>query len=111
MPSLLDRHRDVVTVYPEELVTDADGNTRTRPSSVGVVTRATIQPAGVPEEDTDVGFDAEGVYRMKLPRGFPLLGAQSEIVWKDQTWQIDGDPDYNNGSRRTAHLTYQIRRN
>ena len=35
--SLLHRGTETVTVFPEETFTDADGNTRTRPSFVGVV--------------------------------------------------------------------------
>ena len=42
--SLLNRGTEVVTVFPEEVTTDADGNTRTRPSTVGVVARAVVQP-------------------------------------------------------------------
>ena len=42
--SLIDRGTEVVTVFPEETVTDADGNTMTRPSAVGVVARAVVQP-------------------------------------------------------------------
>jgi hypothetical protein len=42
--SLLNRSTDTVVVFAEETTTDADGNTRTRPSSVGVVAKAVIQP-------------------------------------------------------------------
>ncbi len=40
--SLLNRGTDTVTVYPEEVTTNADGNTRTRPSAVGVLCRAVV---------------------------------------------------------------------
>jgi hypothetical protein len=42
-------------VFPEETVTDADGNTMTRPSAVGVVARAVVQPM-TSTEDASVGF-------------------------------------------------------
>ena len=41
---LLDRGNQLVTVYPEETVFDADGNLITRASSTGVVVKAVVQP-------------------------------------------------------------------
>ncbi len=41
---LFHKGTETVTVFPEETFTDADGDTRTRPSSVGVVVRAVVQP-------------------------------------------------------------------
>lgn len=110
--SLLDRGLpETATVYPEETVTDSDGNTLTRPSVVGVVARARIQPAGSPDEDDSlVGFTTEEVYRLRLPRSFPVLGAQSEVEWNGQTYQIDGEPLKYNGSRQTQRVEYTIRR-
>ena len=42
--SLLHRGTETVTVFPKDTFTDADCNTRTRPSSVGVVVRTIVQP-------------------------------------------------------------------
>ena len=46
--SLLDRGTETVVVYPEEVTTDADGNTITRASATGVVKgrRPTSRPSG-----------------------------------------------------------------
>lgn len=49
--SLLNRGTDVVTVYPEEFMIDSDGNKRTKPSAVGVVCRAAIQPISTSENE------------------------------------------------------------
>src|SRR6476659_3999429 len=63
--SLLHRGTETVTVFPEETFTDADGNTRTRPSSVGVAVRAVVQPMTSTEHQT-VGFETESKYRLRL---------------------------------------------
>ena len=93
-----------MTVFPEETFTDADGNTRTRPSFVGVVVRAVVQPMTSTEHQT-VGFETESKYRLRLV-GYP--GVQSEVDWVGKRYAIDGDPRIYNGSRRTAHVDYVI---
>jgi hypothetical protein len=65
--SLLHRGTETVTVFPEETFTDADGNTRNHPSSVGVVVRAVVQPMTSTEHQT-VGFETESKYRLRLVR-------------------------------------------
>jgi hypothetical protein len=113
--SLLSRGTEVVTVYPEEVATDADGNTRTRPSATGVVCRAVVQPitsavAVGNQESQEIGFLTESKYRLRLV-GFPtLLGAQSQVEWQGKRYAIEGEPRQYNGSRRTAHVDYIIER-
>ncbi|OKH76251.1 hypothetical protein EB73_03215 [Mycobacterium sp. SWH-M3] len=103
--SLLHRGTETVTVYPEEVTTDSDGNTITRPSAVGVVARAVIQPL-TSTEDAAVGFQTESRYRLRLV-GYPtLLGAQSQIEWNGKRYSVEGDPRIFNGSRKTAHVDY-----
>ena len=78
--SLLHRSTEVVTVFPEEAVTDADGNTMTQPSAIGVVSRAVVQPM-TSTEDATVGFETTRKYRLRLV-GYPdMLGAQSQVEW------------------------------
>lgn len=107
--SLLDRGTETVTVYAEETTTDADGNTITRPSAVGVVARAVVQPVtvlGSQTEHQDFGFDVTSKYRLRLV-GYPdLLGAQSQVEWNGKRYAIDGEPRIYNGSRRTGHVDY-----
>lgn len=102
--SLLHRGTDQVTVYPEAVVTDSDGNTVTRPGMVGVLTRAVVQPLSSTENDKGT----ESRYRLRLV-GYPdLLGAQSAVEWKGKRYAILGDPLIFNGSARTRHVDYTM---
>lgn len=115
--SLLDKGRETVTVYQEETWTDRDGNTMTRPGSVGVTTPATISPAAQSgtsarraEQDNE-GFETEAAYQMRLPRSFPfVLGAQARVEWRGQYWSVVGDAFHFNRSSRTKRVEYMIRR-
>ncbi|QFG10391.1 head closure Hc1 [Mycobacterium phage Anthony] len=120
--SLLDgggRYDDIV-IYPEELHTDDDGNTMRRPSKVGILAKARFQVQGQSgtsarraEQDNE-GFSTEKVYRMRLPASFTkahgILGAQTQIEWKDQVWALFGDVNYYNSSPMTAHVDYTVKR-
>lgn len=114
--SLLDRATEDVIVYPEEVVTDMDGNIRTRPSAVGFPARARMQPLGQSgtssrrQEQDNEGFESERVYNIRFPRNFPLLGAQSQIEWRGHRWALFGSEVIFNNSPRTAHVTYTIKR-
>lgn len=103
--SLLHRATDVVTVFAEDAVTDDDGNTVTRPGTVGVVCKAVVQPLSSIEDD-------EGViqkFRMRLI-GWKAgeLGAQSAVEWNGKRYAIDGEPWVHNSSQRTAHVEYRL---
>lgn len=112
--SLLDRWNAEVIVYPEEQSVDADGNPFVGPSTTGVPAKAMIQPRSTEEQDGR-GFLTEAVYRMRFTRSdeaaLGLLGARSQIEWNGERWSIVGDPRRFNGSPRTAHWDYTIRRN
>lgn len=102
--SLLHRGADQVTVYAEVTKTDSDGNTITKPGTVGVLTRAVVQPLS----STENGEVTTSRYRLRLV-GYPgLLGAQSAIEWNGKRYAIDGDPKIYNGSRHTAHADYTM---
>lgn len=116
--SLLDGggyYEDII-VYPEEVVTDIDGNIRTQPSATGIPARARFQFQGQSgtssrraEQDNE-GFESEKVYTMRFPRGFQILGAQSEIEWNGARWGVFGDVHYHNSSPRIAHVEYTVKR-
>ncbi|MGB5794543.1 MAG: hypothetical protein WBH51_01980 [Mycolicibacter algericus] len=118
--SLLDSANEDVVVYPEEVTIDADGNTKTRPSKTGIPARARLQVQGQSgtsarrAEQHDTGFESEKVYTVRFPRSFTaehgILGAQSQIEWNGQRWAVFGDANRYNGSRRTQHVEYVIRR-
>jgi len=117
MASILDRGcTDDVIVYMEEVVTDMDGNIRTRPSAVGIPTKARMQPMGQSgtssrrQEQDNEGFESEKVYSCRFPRGFPILGMQSQIEWNGQRWAIFGDVNRYNSSPLTAHDVYTLKR-
>jgi len=109
------RYEDII-VYPEEVVTDQDGNTRTRPSKTGYPAKARFQIQGQSgtsarraEQDNE-GYETEQVYKMRMPKGSPILGAQSQIEWRGARWSVFGDHHWYNSSRRTAHVEYAIKR-
>ncbi|BBX69419.1 hypothetical protein [Mycolicibacterium psychrotolerans] len=109
--SLLSRATDVVTVFPEEAVTDSDGNTKTRASAVGIVAKAVVQPMVqfVGSEKAEIGFETEERLRLRLV-GWQggELGAQSQVEWQGRRYSIHGEPRRYGGSRRTAHVIYQL---
>ena len=109
--SLLRRGTETVTVFPEETVTDSDGNTVTRAGSVGVVVRASVQPISS-TENADGGFNSKTRYRLRLAGGWPtgggILGAQARVEWRDKTYSIEGDALLHTGSPRTAHAVYTM---
>lgn len=102
--SLLHKGTEAVTVYPQEVTTDSDGNTITRPSNVGIVARASVQPIGFTEDQT-TGFTTESRYRLRLVGG-PLLGPQSAVEWQGKWYAIEGEPRQYTGSPRTRHTSY-----
>lgn len=112
--SLLDSTNEDVVVYPEEVTTDSDGNTITRPSQTGIPARARIQPLGLQSDSSekqDGGFLTVSRYGLRFPRSFStVLGAQSQIEWQGKRWSVVGDPVRHNGSARTRHLQYVIKR-
>lgn len=112
--SLLDRWNAEVLVFPEEQTVDADGNPSVAPSVSPVPARAMIQPRSTEESDNR-GFMTESVYRLRFTRAdeaaLGVLGARSQIEWNGERWSIVGEPRRFNGSPRTAHWDYTIRRN
>lgn len=115
--SLLDKGREEVVVYQEVLTTDRDGNKFTKAGDVGVPVMAVVQPAAQSgtsarraEQDNE-GFETEAIYRLRLPRSFPfVLGAQAKVKWRGVMWSVSGDAKFYNGSSRTAHVDYTIKR-
>jgi hypothetical protein len=119
--SLLDggANYEPVIVYPEVSRRDADGNIVTEASTTGVPDVARFQvlnqsgTSSRRQEQDNEGFESEKVYGMRFPRSSPFhsaLGAQAEIDWNGQRWVVFGDPNLHNGSPRTRHATYTIKR-
>lgn len=118
--SRLDRWNHVVTVYPEVLWTDSDGNKMRRPSATGIPAKVFLSPVGVGggvADDTSSFGDLASVptvYRMRPTRAahaaLGLLGRASEVEWRGQRWSVTGDPQEYGGSSRTRHVDYLITR-
>lgn len=116
--SLLDRGRETIKVFHEIEYQDSDGNTMTGPSPTGekvsnVSIQATAQ-SGTSARRAELmaeGFETEQVMRLRFPRSYKkVLGAQAQIEWKGDRYSVHGDALYFNGSPRTAHRFYSIRR-
>ena len=116
--SLLDRGNKDVILYPEEAVKDRDGNTRTRPSKVGIPLRVWIAPVGASgtsarrSEQDNEGYETEKHKRMRIPRKYDHIhiGAQSQVEIDGQIWSVFVDVSEYLGSPRTKHKDYMLRR-
>lgn len=118
--SLLDRGcTEDVEVFPEILVTDSDGNPKTKaaPPGTGIPAKARIQVQGQSgtasrrQEQDNEGFESEKVYTLRFPRSFPyVLGAQSYVMWMGKKFVMFGDANYYTSSPATRHITYTIKR-
>jgi hypothetical protein len=109
-----------VTVFPEELRIDSDGNKFTGPAKEGIPAIARLQVANQSgtsarraEQDNE-GFESEKVYRMRFPRSFTkehgILGAQSQIEWKGKRWALFGDATEYDSSPALSRVDYTIKR-
>lgn len=116
--SLLDRGNKDIILYPEEVVKDRDGNTRTRASKVGIPLRVWIAPVGASgtsarrSEQDNEGYETEKHRRMRVRRkdDHIHIGAQSQVEIDGQIWSVFGDVTEYLGSPRTYHKDYMLRR-
>lgn len=116
--SLLDVANTTIRLYPEVAVEDRDGNIRTRASDTPIEMDVWIAPlaqsgtsARRAEQDNE-GYETEQVYRMRVLRKDmgTDIGAQSKVEWRGEMWSIFGEELRFNGSPRTAHHDYTLRR-
>lgn len=116
--SLLNKAVEDIIVYHEVEKIDDDGNIILVASDVGVPTKATIQPAQQSgtsarraEQDNE-GYETEQNYRLRFSRRNSIvLGQAAQIEWLGTRWSVVGLPVRYNGSLRTRHVDYMIRRN
>lgn len=119
--SLLDKGNETLVIYPQVSRLDADGNKvnyadKDNPITVrGVVQlKAQSGTSARRSEQDDEGYASEEMYRVRLTRAdtervVDIL-PQAQIVWAGQTWAVFGYHDYYNGSPRTRHLDFTVRR-
>jgi hypothetical protein len=64
------------------------------------------------EQDNE-GLETEEVYRLRLPRSYsgPVIGAHGRVEWRGLSWSVIGKERRYNGSPRTGHIDYTLRRN
>lgn len=118
--SLLDKGNTEVIVYPEIAVKSPDGNTKTKPSTTGIVAKVRLDVQGQSgtssrrQEQDNEGYESERVYSIRFTRKFHdehgPFGPQSRIEWNGQKWALFGYENLYNRSRRTRHSTYTIKR-
>lgn len=105
-----------ITIYPQISWTDDDGNTATGPSPTGIPGKARffgisfLGTGSKAQESQQVGFQTVKVLQMRMPRGAPILGAQAQIEWNGDLYNISGDPTNSCLSEKTAHVEYFLER-
>lgn len=126
--SLLDRGTVPCKIYPTVTVTDSDGNTVTRASQTPIETVGRfwpqVQSSGSTNpymEEEKIGFLTEQFYTAQFPRAveeeFGPFNPMSKVSWgpsgasgRERVWEIFGQPIVYNGSAKTKHTTYMLRR-
>lgn len=117
--SLLTKGTQTVTIYHDEEWVSQDGNIMHRPSStdVDVVSNCVVQIAAQSgtsarrAEQDEEGYDTEEVYRFRPPVTYTrIIGFGAQVEWQGKRWSIIGHEQRFNGSPRTAHIDYRIRR-
>lgn len=80
---------------PRDVVTDGDGNTFTRPGTVGVVVRASAQPINSTDkrrrQRVQHSYQVSAAPVRRWPTGGGILGAQSQLEWRDKRYAIEAD--------------------
>ena len=104
---LLDRGRETLTVYLEELVTDSLGNKIKRPSGVGIPVKVTTS------EDRSSDAELPGQVTNKviriMARQVPI-GSWSRVVFDGEEWDLASPPRFTTGAtKRLKHIEFTIR--
>jgi len=117
--SLLRHGNQTVTVYHAEKWESADGNVMWRPSTTDVETidncvvqvEAQSGTSARRTEQDEEGYDTERIYRLRPPQTYTrVINFASEVEWNGQRWAVNGWPKLYNGSVRTQHVDYSLRR-
>lgn len=111
--------RESILAFPTIVSTDEDGNDVLVAQAVGIPKTAVIQNAAQSgtsarraEQDNE-GYETEQNYRLRFSpmKTHIELGLAGEIEWNGERWHVVGYESQYNGSRKTAHKDYMIRRN
>lgn len=99
--SLLDTGNETALVWPEVDDTDPDGNPIKVPAADPVPVQCRVQPVS---SDDVVAAGQQTVARYRLITRSAPLGPWARVRWSDRDWDIDGEPLWSNGSKRTRHV-------
>lgn len=104
---LLDRGRETLTVYLEEIATDSLGNKIKRPSGVGIDIKVTSS------EDRSSDAELPGQVTNKVMRIMARqvpIGSWSRVVFNGEEWDLAGPPRFTPGvTKRLQHIEFTIR--
>lgn len=104
--SLLDRGTETALIWPQATTTDRDGNPIHVPAAEPVQVRCRVQPVSS-RDVIAAGQQTTARYRMSA-RNAPL-GPWARVRWRDRDWDVEGEPMYQRGSRRTRHVVAILR--
>jgi len=104
--SLLDRGTETVLVWPQTTTTDPDGNPIHGIADAPVTVRCRVQPVSS-RDVIAAGQQTQARYRLSA-RDAPL-GPWARVYWRGRDWDVDGEPMYQRGSRRTRHVVAVLR--
>lgn len=111
--------RESILVFPTIVTQDEDNNDVLVAQEVGIPKKAVIQNAAQSgtsarraEQDNE-GYETEQNYRLRFsPMSTHIeLGLAGEIEWNGERWHVVGFESVYNGSNKTKHKDYMIRRN
>lgn len=121
--SLLDKGRQVVTIYHPYQYTSPDGNIMWaidpgNPDYTETVNDAAMQPTASSgtsarrKEQSNEGYETEDMYRFRLPRRYKnILHPSTQIDWQGRRYHVVGHPYRYDSSPMTSHVEYTVRRN
>jgi hypothetical protein len=104
--TIFSRGRDVLTVYPDAVATDGDGNRVRRPSASGVQVRGQFDYVASAEDTSagDVTVTSARFFTDAWPTGYA-----GRVTFDGRSWDVDGEPQPHGGSRLTAHVVVRLR--
>lgn len=111
--SLLDRANTTLTIYPEVVVTDADGNTSRGPAAQGVLVPAMVwqyQGEAAGDEPLVVGQSTETIYKVRLVRSVTVpVGPWSVVVYEGQDCDVDSELNRHRRGAGTQRRTFLMK--
>ncbi|MFC6090872.1 hypothetical protein [Saccharothrix lopnurensis] len=107
--SLLDESNARITVYPQVLSTDSDGNPVWVPSIDGVPLEVMVWPLDAAESSA-LSREPGEAYRVRPARGQPVpVGAFAAVMWGGREWDVHGEITPHSRGRATRRVTFVIR--